>query len=223
MGGADNPQQFPNYNPTNDLLLDPRFVAVQSGAYHNDPTFPLPPTNFFEPVISVGPDADSYRDPTDGSIKEASALGQTISTFTAHRSPLGLVFDLAGVMAPPYRQHGFMLSWTQGDPTGDSVPGPFLDPSQDLVDLDLTPLGTNYQARVTRIVGGFSNPIDAAIISNRVYVIEYGGSQGIWEITFPGAPPVFSLDQAMSLPNGDSVFPSPPWPARATGSRSLRT
>ena len=206
MGSADNPQQFPNYNPTNDLLLDPRFVAVQSGAYHNDPTFPLPPTNFFEPVISVGPDADSYRDPTDGSIKEASALGQTISTFTAHRSPLGLVFDLAGVMAPPYRQHGFMLSWTQGDPTGDSVPGPFLDPSQDLVDLDLTPLGTNYQARVTRIVGGFSNPIDAAIISNRVYVIEYGGSQGIWEITFPGAPPVFSLDQAMSLPNGGFSF-----------------
>lgn len=206
MGGADNPQQFPNYNPTNDLLLDPRFVAVQSGAYHNDPTFPPPPTNFFEPVINFGPDADSYRDPTDGSIKIASALSQTLSTVTAHRSPLGLAFDVAGAMAPPFRHHGFMLSWTQGDPTGDSVAGPFMDPSQDMVDLDLTPLGTNYQVRVTRIVGGFANPIDAAIISNRVYAIEYGGNQGIWEITFPAAPLSIQLAHPASLPNGGFSF-----------------
>jgi hypothetical protein len=188
MGGADNPQQFPNYNPTNDLLLDSRFVAVQSGAYHNDPSFPPPPTNFFEPVINLGPDADSYRDPADGSVKIASASGKTLSTVTAHRSPLGLVFDTASAMAPPFRQHGFMLSWTQGDPTDDSVAGPFMDPGQDMVDLDLTPLGTNYQARITRIVGGFSNPIDAEILANRIYVIEYSGNQGIWEISFPPAP-----------------------------------
>lgn len=80
-----------------------------------------------------------------------------------------------------------MLSWNPGDPIDDNTPGPFKDPSQDLVDLALAPGGTNYQVRVTRIVGGFSNPIDAAIISNRVYVIEYGGNQGIWEITFPAA------------------------------------
>jgi hypothetical protein len=188
MGGTANPQQFPDYNPMNDLLLDPRFVAVFGGTYQNDPSFPPPPTNFFEPVISVGPDADSYRDATDGSIKDASDLGQTISTFTAHRSPLGLVFDVPSAMAAPYQGHGFMLSWTEGDAVDDSIAGPFKDPSQDLVDLDLSPLGTtNYQARVTRIVGGFSNPIDAAIISNKVYAIEYGGSQGIWEITFPMA------------------------------------
>src|SRR5215471_7433043 len=158
MGGADNPQQFADYNPANDLLLDPRFVAVHNGTYQNDPTFPPAPTNFFEPVINLGPDADSYRDPLDGLIKDASSLGQTLSTFTAHRSPLGLVFDSTGAMSPPFRQHGFMLSWNPGDPNDDSIAGPFMDPSQDLVDLDLTSLGTNYQARVTRIVGGFSNP-----------------------------------------------------------------
>jgi hypothetical protein len=207
MGGTANPQQFPGYNPTNDLLLDPRFVAVHNGTYQNDPTFPPPPTNFFEPVISVGPDADSYRDPTDGSIKDASSLGLTISTFTAHRSPLGLVFDTASAMAPPYQQHGFMLSWTRGDPNDDSFAGPFMDPSQDMVDLALTRLGTtNYQARVTRIVGGFSNPIDAAIISNRVYVIEYSGNQGIWEITFPAVPPAIRLSQPVLLLNGGFSF-----------------
>jgi len=195
IGGADNPQQFPDYDPGTDRLLDPRFIAVQSGFYQNDPTFPPPPTNFAEPVINLGPDADSYRDPADGSIKEASGQGQTLSTFTAHRSPLGLVFDTAGAMAPPYRNHGFMLSWTPGDSNGTSVPGPFKDPSEDMVDLDLTRLeNTNYQARVTRIIGGFSNPIDAEIISNKVYVIEYGGNQGIWEITFPPAPTPFTLD-----------------------------
>jgi hypothetical protein len=186
IGGADNPQQFPNYDPSADQLLDPRFAAVQGGYYHNDPTFPPAPPNLTEPVINVGPDADSYRDPADGQVRDASSQGRTLSTFTAHRSPLGLVFDVDGVMANEFRHHGFVLSWTQGDPNGDSVAGPFRDASQDLLDLELTKLGqTNYQARVRRIVGGFSNPIDAEIVDNRIYVIEYGGSLGIWEVTMP--------------------------------------
>jgi hypothetical protein len=207
MGGADNPQQFPNYDPANDLLLDPRYIAVHNGTYHNDPTFPSPPTNFFEAVVNVGPDADSYRDPADGSIQDASDLGRNLSTFTAHRSPLGLAFDTAGVIAPPYHNHGFMLSFTQGDPTGNSVAGPFKDASQDLVDLALTPLGgTNYQVRATRIVGGFAYPIDAAIISNKVYVIEYSGSQGIWEITFPPAATSILLSQVAWETGGEFSF-----------------
>ena len=56
IGGTDNPQQFPNYDPSTDRLLDPRFVAVQNGYYHNDPTFPPPPANLAEPVINLGPD-----------------------------------------------------------------------------------------------------------------------------------------------------------------------
>jgi len=61
-------------------------------------------------------------------------------------------------MAAPFQYHGFMLSWTEGDPNGTNVPGPFKDASQDMVDLDLTRLGgTNYQARVTRVVAGFAN------------------------------------------------------------------
>jgi hypothetical protein len=160
-----------------------------------------------EPVINLGPDATSYRDPTNGLLHVASQSGQTLSTFTAHRSPLGLVFDTVAALAPPFQGHGFMLSWTEGDPTGDKVAGPFLDPGQDMVDLDLTKLGsTNYQARVTRIVGGFSNPIGAAIISNKVYVIEFGGDQGVWEVTFPSAIPTIILSNPSWLPGGAFGF-----------------
>ncbi|MYC69877.1 MAG: T9SS type A sorting domain-containing protein, partial [Gemmatimonadetes bacterium] len=33
----------------------------------------------------------------------------------------------------------------------------------------------------------FSNPIDAEIIGNRIYVIEWGGGRGLWEIVLPQA------------------------------------
>ena len=205
IGGTDNPQQFAGYNPSTDKLLDSRFIAVSSGYYHNDPTFPPPPTNFAEPIINLGPDADSYRDPVDGVVKDSSNLGQPLGTFTAHRSPLGLVFDTAGAMAPPFQSHGFVLSWTAGDPNGNGVAGPFQDASQDLLDLNLTKLGdTNYQMTATRLVGGFANPIDAEIVGNRVYVLEYGGSQGIWEVTFPAAPPAIS--SPASGPGGTFQF-----------------
>jgi len=197
IGGTDNPQQFPSYDPSTDRLLDPRFIAVINGYYHNDPTFPPPPTNFTEPVISLGPDADSYRDPADGVVKDSSGQGRPLGSFTAHRSPLGLVFDTAGAMAAPFQSHGFVLSWTPGDPNGTNVAGPFRDASQDLLDLNLSKLGdTNYQMTATRLVGNFANPIDAEIIGNRIYVLEYGGNQGIWEVTFPAAPPILSSPSA---------------------------
>ena len=185
MGLDDTPQQFPDYDPAADFLLSPRSTAVREGYYHNDPTYPPPPRDFTDPVINLGPDADAYRDPADGRIKDASEEDVRFGTFTAHRSPLGLVFDVDHALAEPFRGDGFTLSWTRGDPDGDSVNGPFNDPSQDLLHLDLAQVGDNYEARVTRIVGGFSNPIDAEIIGNRLYVIEWSGKRGLWEIVLP--------------------------------------
>ncbi len=197
MGLEDTPQQFPDYDPATDFLLSPRSTAVREGYYHNDPTYPPPPRRFTDPVINLGPDADAYRDPADGQIKNASEEGVRFGTFTAHRSPLGLVFDAAHALAEPFRGDGFVLSWTRGDPNGNSVNGPFNDPSQDLLHLDLAKVGGKYEARVTRIVGGFSNPIDAEIIGNRLYVIEWSGERGLWEIVFPPTeefPPVRLAD-----------------------------
>ncbi|MFN6565365.1 MAG: PQQ-dependent sugar dehydrogenase [Nostoc sp. ChiSLP01] len=187
IGGTDNPQQYSNYNPANDRLLNPKFGAVTKGYYYNDPTFPPKPNiTLTEPIPNVGPDADSYRDPQDGKVKDASVLGQSFSTFTTHRSPLGLVFDTQGAMSPEFNRDGFVLGWTPGDATGETVAGPFKDPSQDLLHLNLTKVGTtNYKLEARRIVQGFSNPIDTEIISNKIYVLEYGGEQVIWEVTIP--------------------------------------
>ena len=199
MGLEDTPQQFSDYDPASDFLLPARFTAVREGYYHNDPTYPPPPRAFTEPVINLGPDADAYRDPADGHLKDASEEGVRFGTFTAHRSPLGLVFDADHALAEPFQGDGFVLSWTEGDPDGDDVAGPFNDPSEDLLHLDLAKVGDNYEARVTRIVGGFSNPIDAEIIGNRIYVIEWSGGRGLWEIILPQASIETSVAEAESI------------------------
>ena len=212
MGLDDTPQQFPDYDPATDALLPAGFTAVREGYYHNDPSYPPPPRAFTDPVINLGPDADAYRDPADGRIKDASAEGVRFGTFTAHRSPLGLVFDADQALAEPLRGDGFTLSWTPGDPNGDSINGPFNDPSEDLLHLDLEKVGDQYQARVTRLVGGFSNPIDAEIIGHRLYVIEWGGQRGLWEITLPQAVETAVVEVAGVAPTAFALaqnFPNP--------------
>ena len=213
MGLDDTPQQFPDYDPASDFLLPARFTAVREGYYHNDPTYPPPPRDFTEPVINLGPDADAYRDPADGRLKDASEEGMRFGTFTAHRSPLGLVFDADNALAEPFQGDGFVLSWTEGDPDGDDVAGPFNDPSEDLLHLDLAKVGDNYEARVTRIVGGFSNPIDAEIIDNRLYVIEWSSGRGLWELTLPQAATETAIAEAEGVVPAEFAlsqnFPNP--------------
>ena len=215
MGNADNPQQFADYDPTQDFLLPAGFTAVRNGTYQNDPDFPPPPQVLTDPIINLGPDADSYRDEADGQLKDASDEGIVFATLTAHRSPLGLVFDTANALGNPFQGGGFVLSWTQGDATGDAVAGPFLDASEDLLHLDLQPTvdGENYEARITRIVGNFENPIDAEIIANRIYVIEWSGARGLWEIILPaGSGTAVEEIQAETMPTSswlDQNYPNP--------------
>jgi Glucose / Sorbosone dehydrogenase len=186
FGNLDNPQQFPNYDPARDKLLNPRLMPVIRGYYHNDPTFPPKPARvMFDAISNAGPDADSFRDPVDGLVKDSSALGLRISTFTPHRSPLGLVFNKSNNVSAEFKFDGFMLSWTKGEATGNLGLGPFMDASQDLLDLDMTKGVSNYSIKAKRIVGGFNNPIDAEMIGNAIYVLEFGGSKSIWKITLP--------------------------------------
>lgn len=187
IGGYDNPQQFDDYDPDQDTLLNPDYNAVRKNYYENDPNFPPAPERMLEPVLNIGPHADKYRDPEDGKIKDATDQNVGIRTFTAHRSPLGISFDEDGLLNPEFRGDAFMLSWTKGNVSSTTATGPFLDPSQDLLHIDLKKesSGENYVARVTRLVGGFTNPIDSVMLQNQLYVIEYGGSQSVWKVVFP--------------------------------------
>jgi hypothetical protein len=208
LGGADNPQQFPNYNPSSDLLLNTNYYAVQQKLYAADPTFPPPPNgvSFVEPILNFGPDADRYRDPATGQVHRASLENRSISTFTPHRSPLGISFDVNSQLPPAYRGDGFLLSWTKGDPIAGTNSGPFFDASQDLLQLKLTRLGTtNYAMNSYKLVDNFQNPVDSEFYNGKLYILEYGGTRGLWELTFL-TPPTAASPVITQTPGSNAQY-----------------
>ncbi len=219
MGDTDNPQQFLSFNPATDLLINHYARAWRRGFWNNDPTFPPRPTGitFDAPIKNYGPDCDKFRDST-GIVNDASDNGIPLGTFSAHRSPLGLVFDNSHVLASPFNGDAFMLSWTKGyDSCGcslfpDSSAGTFVDPSQDLVHLDLSfdSAFGNFRLNATRIIAEFEHPVDADIDSNKIYVIEngYGGTSGLYEIIFPEFIPPLPCNPPLSLNIPDACKPN---------------
>ncbi len=189
MGTNDTPQQFAGYDPEKDRLVDHRFHAYQSGAFHDDPTYPPRPAGMIDPIPNLGPDANRFRDPVTGVVRTATEAGRTLATFTTHRSPLGLVFDTSRALPGRYAGGAFILGWTRGDASGESVAGPMRDASEDLLFLDLQRSGTSYTVRAQSVVCGFLNPIDTAIVGAVLYVLEFGGNGTIWEVTPPPSEP----------------------------------
>jgi hypothetical protein len=181
FGDQDNAQRDPAYDPLGDPMLPAGYAAVQLGLYANDPSFPAPPGLFTDPIASSGPAATVYRAP-DGSEGDAAAVGQALRTFTAHRSPLGLVFAQGDAFPPDLRPHGgvlsaFVLSWgTMG--------GTLSDRGEDLLHLALTPTGDGYTAVVTQVARDFKRPIDALLDGERLYVLEFNPGGAIWELDF---------------------------------------
>lgn len=194
MGGTKNPQQFPDFAP--DPATDPglnRFAhAVAAGFFHNDPDFPQIPENVVitPSVQNIGPDANYFRDLETGEVMKGDEVGKTIGTFTAHRSPLGLVFDHEMALPNEFRGDGFVLSWT---PPTTALMAPFHGHSpnlgEDLMHLKLfySDIHENYIVQTTRIAENFSGPTDALLVGNELYVIEHTGSASggsIWKVTF---------------------------------------
>lgn len=138
-------------------------------------------------------------------VKDGSDQGIAVGTFTAHRSPLGLVFDTDMALTDVYRGDGFCLSWTEGSVDSDTVTGPFFDASEDLLHLELISTEDNYSVRVTRIVEGFDNPVAAVLTGATLYVLESAGAHDLWEITLPSATSVGEAQTGRSF----GVFPNP--------------
>jgi glucose/arabinose dehydrogenase len=179
FGNQANPQSVPGYDPAKDPRIEPSSGAAKGNTYYNDPTFQKPPTTTFTDALqNVGPNAADYVDDT-GTAQYAPAEGVTLSTFTPHIAPLGLVFapkELAGVPAGG-QLHAFMLSW------GASI-GNLPDQGKDLDALSFFKTSTSYTVSTEQLAEGFSNPIDEVLIGNHLYVLEYGQGGSIWELTF---------------------------------------
>ena len=193
MGGIENPQQYPDFmpNPKNDPFLNASSHGMLMKYFRNDPDFPKIPEGLkFSPgVQNLGPDANEYRGHS-GKILDADNTGVTISTFTAHSSPLGLVFDTKKVLTDEFKGDGFVLRNTIG--TKSSLMKPFTDQGRDLLHLDMSydKASDNYFVKTTRIVDSFNNPTDAVMVGNSLYIIEYDAKVGsIWKITLPFVVP----------------------------------
>ncbi|RPI06615.1 MAG: T9SS C-terminal target domain-containing protein [Ignavibacteriae bacterium] len=189
IGGDNTPQQYNPYNPHTDPLLSTSAWGGGSlyTTYSNDPAYPSRPegVTFTEPIPSIGPDADKFRDTTTGAVRDASALGLTVSTFTPHRSIDGIVFDNDSMLAGNLKGGAFVISFSNS-----RLITAMGDTSQDLVHVALTKQNGQYIAHVTKLISGLNSPLGIERAGNILYVVETGLqgnniSPKLWVITLP--------------------------------------
>jgi hypothetical protein len=195
MGGNKTPMQFSGYNPETDAFVPANSTAANLNTFYDDPDYPEPPEGvlFTSGVLNVGPDADTFRDSTDGLIKDASNLGLSIPSFSAHLSPSGLVFDTKNQLGGSYTGDGFLLGFSGGAAEDAFLLNRMNYRGEDLIHLSFTPTENNFEIAATSLVRGFLNPIDAEIIGNKVYLIEFrndywlnvGTTTRLYEVSFP--------------------------------------
>lgn len=172
IGGEQNPLQFPDYNPQNDRRLPSN--ANNQGYYDNDPNFPQIPEGLevIQPFKNIGPDGDKFRNAETGVVEDASDQGLSITSFSAHRSPVGLIFDRDLTLPTPFRGEGFMVSYTRG---GNILEFRGEDDGQDLLQISILE-GDSLSAR--RLASGFNRPIDVMLDDGSIYLLDMGNSNG---------------------------------------------
>ncbi len=214
MGTGINPQQFPGFDSSTDVMINHTSTSWVQGFFTNDSLFPQPPSGliFSSPCLNFGPDGDQYRDTTNGMIMDASDQGGTVSSFTAHRSPLGLVFDKDSILDGQFRGQGFVTCYTRGDslfPGYSTLLAPFGDPGEDILHLEMEKdsVNDNYNFHATRIAGGFPHPVDMVLDSNVLYLIEvgFGGTPTLWSIELPA----YNLKVGENNELKASIYPNP--------------
>ncbi len=189
IGGNNTPQQYYPYNPHTDPLLSPNAWGGGSlyTTFSNDSLYPSRPDSivFTEPIPNVGPDLDRFRDTTTGAVKDASALGDTITSFTPHLSIDGLVFDRDSILAGDLKGAGLAIGFSNS-----SLITALGDTGQCLFAISLTKTNGNYLAHVTKLVTGFNSPLGLEMVGDTVYVAETGlqnsnFSPKLWQIILP--------------------------------------
>ncbi|PLK45106.1 hypothetical protein [Emticicia sp. TH156] len=178
MGGNDTPMQFAGFRPEKDKLIPAD--ALKRNIFYNDAAYPQRPGNVFftEPVKNLGPDANWLRDPTSGKMYQCAS----ITTFTGHRSPVGLVFDVDSSFKAPFKGAGFVLAYSPEEAIGGYSPEQ--DRGGDLCWLQLifNTADNNYQVKTTRLVSGFFKLTDAEKVGNELFITDLTGK--VWRVAF---------------------------------------
>ncbi|RYU96940.1 PKD domain-containing protein [Emticicia agri] len=178
IGGNDTPMQYTPYDASQDKLVPAE--ALARNIFYNDPGYPARPSGvvFTEPIKNLGPDANWVRNPSNGQMYK----GTEVTTFTGHRSPVGLVFDRDSTLQMPYTGSGFMLAHL---PDGGGGYLPNEDSAGDVCQLKLVydAANTNYKVNTTRLVTGFTKLTDAEKVGNIIYITDLLGN--IWKMTLP--------------------------------------
>lgn len=201
IGTSETPMQHPGYDPSADPFVQPdrntNNTADTGWYFSNDPNYPAPPSGvtFTDPIPNQGPFADQFRMPGTGAVTDASEVSMTVGSFTAHRSPLGLVFDSDSVLTDPLRGGAFVVSWNSSD---DQLLSRLGGTGEDLLFLDLDKSTGDYTMTVERVAHGFDHPIDAEMVGSTIYVLEYGT---------PWAPGGSRAVQAVTLRSSTAVAP----------------
>jgi Secretion system C-terminal sorting domain len=215
IGGNNTPQQYTPYDPHTDPLLSPSAWGGGSlyTTYSNDPTYPLRPDNiiFSEPIPSMGPDADKFRDTTSGAVRNASDLGLTIPTFTPHRSVDGIVFDNDSLLTGNLKGGAFVISFSNS-----GLIAALGDTSQDLLHIALIKQNGQYTAQVIKLISGLNSPLGIEVVGNIIYIVESGlqgnnNSPKLWLVTLP-MDAVTSVNKKVNLPGTFTFhqnFPNP--------------
>lgn len=192
IGGHRTPQWYQSrsgdgYDDSEDLLLDDNLWSNDGSVdyFYDDPSFPNPPDDFTftAPIPNTGPHADHFIDEETGEVRDASEQDTSITTFTAHRSMLALLFDKEDALGDGYTGDAFAMAYQGAD---DAPWFDLNDPGEDLVHMGLTPAETEagYTTTVTRIAKGFDHPIDAVLKGNTIYVAGRG-SEALWAVELP--------------------------------------
>jgi glucose/arabinose dehydrogenase len=186
FGGEDNPVRDPAFTKVGDLRLHTGYQAFDIGSYDTyDATFPPPPANvtFVDPIPNNGPAADFFRKGPTGPIQEASKVGAPMPGITGHRSPLGLAFDVKGVLCGNYYKQGFLLSYGSLPQSG------FADQGQDMLLMKLTKGDSGYTMSLTTIATGLHSPMDSILVGNRLFVVGLTTMTPIYAFVLPTPAP----------------------------------
>jgi glucose/arabinose dehydrogenase len=168
FGAVNNPVAEAGYSAAGDKRLHPGYQAVDTNKYVFDASL-APPAGaaFVDPIMNMGPDANIAR---ADKASDPAPVAAGLAGVTGHRSPLGIVFDTAGVSCGAYFKQGFVLSYgsVKAEALGDE--------GRDLLFLSLTKTGDKYTMTSKQIAKGIESPMDAVLVGNKLFTIGYGGA-----------------------------------------------